>query len=78
MQESTREKRLEFRYPNLAFFNVASVNHPPKGVLVAWEGASRNMWWDFIAKAWWDTFHRTPSDPLYTCLIWNATLRRVL
>lgn len=26
----TREKRLEFQHPNLAVFNVASLNHPPK------------------------------------------------
>lgn len=39
---------------------------------------SLNMWWNLIAKAWWDKFHRTTADPLYTCLIWNATLRRVL
>ncbi len=40
--------------------------------------SSLNMWWDLIAEARWDKFHRTTSDPLYTCLIWNATLRRVL
>lgn len=40
--------------------------------------SSLNMWWTLIAEAWWEKFHRTTSDPLYTCLIWNATLRRVL
>jgi NADH-quinone oxidoreductase subunit I len=26
----TREKRLEFQHPNLAVFNIAASNHPPK------------------------------------------------
>lgn len=31
-----------------------------------------------IAEAWWYYFHRSYADPMYACLIWNQTLRRVL
>ncbi|QPD05118.1 MAG: hypothetical protein Nkreftii_002892 [Candidatus Nitrospira kreftii] len=34
--------------------------------------------WVFIAEVWWYWFHRSTSDSVYACLIWNATLRRVL
>lgn len=31
-----------------------------------------------IAEAWWHCFHRSSFNPVYACLIWNQTLRRVL
>jgi hypothetical protein len=34
--------------------------------------------WVLIAEAWWFCFRRSSSDSIYACLIWNATLRRVL
>jgi hypothetical protein len=34
--------------------------------------------WALIAEAWWYWFQRSTSDSVYACLIWNATLRRVL
>ncbi len=34
--------------------------------------------WTLIAEAWWHCFHENASNPIYACLIWNATLRRVL
>ncbi len=34
--------------------------------------------WAFIAEVWWFWFHRSTADSMYACLIWNATLRRVL
>lgn len=33
--------------------------------------------WALIA-AWWYCFYRSSSDSIYTSLIWNGTLRRVL
>ena len=34
--------------------------------------------WTLIAEAWRYGFHRSYADPIYACLIWNQTLRRVL
>ena len=34
--------------------------------------------WDLMVEVWWYCFPRTTSDSVYACLIWNATLRRVL
>ena len=34
--------------------------------------------WALIAEAWWYWFYSGTSDSAYACLIWNATLRRVL
>ena len=34
--------------------------------------------WDFMVEVWWYCLPRTTADSVYACLIWNATLRRVL
>jgi hypothetical protein len=34
--------------------------------------------WDLIVEMWWYYFPRSACDSAYACLVWNATLRRVL
>ena len=29
--------------------------------------------WAFIIEAWWYSSHRSSTDSMYACLIWNAT-----
>jgi hypothetical protein len=34
--------------------------------------------WAFLGEVWWYWFRRSTAGPVYACLIWNATLRKVL
>ena len=34
--------------------------------------------WAFIEEVWWYWSHQSNANSMYACLIWNATLRRVL